>query len=248
MFFLLGGFSRYINRVAGAIVILLGLNILFDFLPFLNRELRFHIKRDPAVNKQPGTLPGRLAGAFLTGAAFGAGWTPCVGPILGSILLLAGQSGRTGLAVLYLVSYSLGLGLPFLGAAIFFDHFLKHAVKLRGHLPLIQRISGVFLVGMGILIILGRFQLLTVLILDGQSRFIRWALEGGPLPRYLPAGILFLAALLPLLMVSIRKRRIPGRGLFIFSGIAGILALIQAVGLIDCAGGFAQWLLLLQDV
>jgi cytochrome c-type biogenesis protein len=247
MFFLLGGLGGYINRIAGAVVILLGLNILFDFLPFLNREFRFHIKRDPAADKQPGTGPGRIAGAFLTGAAFGSGWTPCVGPILGSILLLAGQSGRTGLAVLYLVSYSLGLGLPFLGAAIFFDRFLQYAVKLRSRLPLIQRISGVLLIGIGTLIVLGRFQLLTTLILDGQSRFIRWALEGGPLPRYLPAGLLLLAAALPL-AATLRRRRVPGRGLLIFCGIAGILALVQAAGLIDCAGGFAQWLLLLQNV
>jgi cytochrome c-type biogenesis protein len=247
MFFLLGGPGRYINRIAGAVVILLGLNILFDFLPFLNREFRFHIKRDPAADKRPGTLPGRIAGAFLTGAAFGAGWTPCVGPILGSILLLAGQSGRTGLAVLYLAGYSLGLGLPFLGAAIFFDRFLRYAVKLRSRLPLIQRISGVLLIGIGTLIIFGRFQLLTALILGGQSRFIRWALAGGPLPRYLPAALLLLAALLPLLIAAVR-RRVPRPGLFIFCGMAGILALIQAAGLIDCAGGLARWLLLLQNV
>jgi cytochrome c-type biogenesis protein len=253
LFFMLGGPGGYINRIAGAVVILLGLNILFDFLPFLNREFRFHIEshikrdRDPAANKRPGTGPGRIVGAFLTGAAFGAGWTPCVGPILGSILLLAGQSGRTGLAVLYLVSYSLGLGLPFLGAAIFFDRFLKYAVKLRSRLPLIQRISGVLLIVIGTLIVLGRFQFLTTLILEGQSRFIRWALEGGPLPRYLPAGLLLLAAALPL-AAALRSRRVPGRGLLIFCGIAGILALVQAAGLIDCAGGFAQWLLLLQNV
>jgi cytochrome c-type biogenesis protein len=170
-----------------------------------------------------------------------------VGPILGSILLLGGQSGQRSLAALYLVSYSLGLGLPFLGAAIFFDRFLSYAVKLRNRLPLIQRISAILLIGIGILIAFGRFQMFTVLILEGQSRFIRWALEGGPLPRYLPAGLLFLAAVLPLLIPAIR-RRVPRRGLFIFSGITGILAFIQAAGLIDCAGGLAQWLLLLQKV
>ncbi|GHV64291.1 hypothetical protein AGMMS49587_16380 [Spirochaetia bacterium] len=105
--FLLGGISRYITIAAGIIVIILGLNVIFDFLSFLNYEKRFHLNKRPRG----------IAGTFLAGAAFGAGWTPCVGPILGSILLLAGQSGKTATAALYLAVYSAGLGLPFLLAA-----------------------------------------------------------------------------------------------------------------------------------
>jgi cytochrome c-type biogenesis protein len=246
VFFFLGGFTRYINWAAGAIVILLGLNIIAGFLPFLGREFRFHIKQSPGG--RTGKRLARLGWAFLTGAAFGAGWTPCVGPILGSILLLAGQSGKTGLAVLYLASYSLGLGLPFLGAALFFDRFLVYTAKLRARLPMIQRISGVLLIGIGILIIFGRFQLLTTLITEGQSRFIRWALDGGPLPRYLPAGIFFCAAVLPPLVLALRRKRVRRRGLLIFCGIAGALALVQAAGLLDSAGWLARWLSFLQGV
>ncbi|MDR2759320.1 MAG: cytochrome c biogenesis protein CcdA, partial [Spirochaetaceae bacterium] len=83
---LMGGVSRIINIAAGIIVITLGLNMIFNFLVFLNYEKRFHIAQRPRG----------LAGGFLAGAAFGAGWTPCVGPILGSILLLAGQDGQMG--------------------------------------------------------------------------------------------------------------------------------------------------------
>jgi cytochrome c-type biogenesis protein len=166
-FTLMGGISRYINLGAGIIVIILGLNIIFDFLSFLNYEKRFHPLRRPRG----------MIGAFFVGAAFGAGWTPCVGPILGSILLLAGQSGGIPRAVLYLAFYSAGLGLPFLLAAIFFNRFLKTAVKLRAHLPLIKRISGILLIFIGLLILSGRYQALNILIQKWQYRFIDWALE-----------------------------------------------------------------------
>jgi cytochrome c-type biogenesis protein len=145
-FFLLGGAARYINLAAGSIVIILGLNVVFDFLKFLNYEKRAHITGRPRGLPQ----------AFLTGIAFGAGWSPCVGPFLGSILLMAGQTGKTGQAVLCLSAYSAGLGLPFLAAGVFFDRFLKGAAKLRPHLPLIKRIGGLFLVGVGVFILLGR--------------------------------------------------------------------------------------------
>jgi cytochrome c-type biogenesis protein len=181
-FFLMGGVSRYINIAAGILVIVLGLNVIFDFLSFLNYEKRFHLKNRPQG----------LAGTFLAGAAFGAGWTPCVGPILGSILLLAGQSGKTATAALYLAVYSAGLGLPFLAAAIFFNHFLQYAEKLRHLLPKIQRVCGILLIFIGLLILTGRFQALNVLIMKWQYRFIDWALPGrGPF-RLLAEWLLFL--------------------------------------------------------
>jgi cytochrome c-type biogenesis protein len=144
-FFLLGGAARHINLAAGSIVIVLGLNVIFDFLKFLNYEKRAKIAGRPKG----------LLRAFLTGLAFGAGWSPCVGPFLGSILLMAGQTGKTGQAALYLAAYSAGLGLPFLAAGVFFDRFLRGAAKLRPFLPLIRRIGGVFLIGIGAFIILG---------------------------------------------------------------------------------------------
>jgi cytochrome c-type biogenesis protein len=164
-FSLIGGISKYINLAAGIIVIILGLNIIFDFLSFLNYEKRFHMTGRPIG----------ITGAFFAGLAFGAGWTPCIGPMLAGILLLAGQQGKAGIAALYLASYSAGLGLPFLGAAVFFDRFLAGAEKLRAHLPLIRRISGILLVLIGIMILTGRFTALNILILKTQYRFIDWA-------------------------------------------------------------------------
>ncbi|MDR2435463.1 MAG: redoxin domain-containing protein [Treponema sp.] len=161
-FSLMGGISRYINWVSGAVVIVLGLNIIFDFISFLNYEKRFHLT---------GRFRG-IIGAFPAGMAFGAGWTPCVGPVLGSILLLAAQSGGVPGAVFYLAVYSAGLGLPFLLASIFFGAFLKTSKKLRSHLPVIRRISGVLLIVIGILIITGRYQTLNALTSKWQANLL----------------------------------------------------------------------------
>jgi cytochrome c-type biogenesis protein len=236
-FSLMGGVARYIKGAAGIIVIILGLNIIFDFLAFLNYEKRFHLSKRPRG----------IAGAFLAGAAFGAGWTPCVGPILGSILLLAGQSGTTGTAVLYLGAYSIGLGLPFLGAAIFFNHFLKYVLRLGPLLPRIRQISGMLLMVIGTLILTGRFQNLNILIIKGQYRFIQWADSGTPLVRLLPAGILLLAALLPLIRL-LQKKPIRRMRIILPSGLFGVLSILQLTGSLDCAGFLARWLVYLQNL
>ena len=164
-FLLMGGIARYIRIVAGIIVIILGLNIIFDFLAVLNYEKRLHTKGKPRG----------LVGAFLAGAAFGAGWTPCIGPILTGVLFLAGQSGKAGVAALYLALYSLGLGLPFLLAAVFFDRYLVPAQWFRARLPLIKKISGILLIIMGLLVLTGRFSALNITLQKWQYQYVYWA-------------------------------------------------------------------------
>jgi cytochrome c-type biogenesis protein len=237
VFFLMGGVTRMINLISGIIVVVLGLNVLFNFLSFLNYERRFHLTKRPRG----------LAGAFLLGTAFGAGWTPCVGPILGSILLLAGQSGKTALAAVYLAAYSAGLGLPFLLAAVFFNRFLPQAAKLRAHLPLIQRISGVLLIGIGLSIIFGQYQALNVLLIRGEYAFTAWVREGGPWVTLGPALVFFLAAALPLTVRALRRKPF-SRKTLIVSGIFAALGLVQILGLLDSAGLLAQWFLYRQGV
>jgi len=168
-FFLMGDISKYINWAAGIIVIVLGLNVIFDFLSFLNFERRPLLQKFmiPGINGLPA--------AFFAGAAFGTGWTPCIGPILTAILLMAGQGGKTGTAIFYLSVYSAGLAIPFILAALFFNSFLKHGKYLRSHLPLIRRISGILLIIIGIMILLGRYSALNGLILKQVSGYIVWA-------------------------------------------------------------------------
>jgi len=151
-FFLMGSISTYVRIIAGIIVIILGLNILFNFINFLNYEKHVKFK-----NKPKG-----LIGAFFAGVAFGAGWTPCIGPILAGVLFLAGQSGKAGIAVLYLMLYSLGLGLPFLLTAIFFDRYLVPAKWFRDKLPIIKIISACLLIIIGVLILTDQFSALNI--------------------------------------------------------------------------------------
>ena len=157
---LMSGIFGYINLISGIIVIVLGLNTVFDFFSMLNYEKRFHLK-----NKPKGII-----GAFLTGSAFGAGWTPCVGPVLAGILFLASNSGSVWRSVTYLVFYSAGLGLPFLLASFFFNAFIKISAKLRSRLPLIRRISGALLIVIGVLIIRGDYKTFNNLAAKWQER------------------------------------------------------------------------------
>ncbi|MCL2209383.1 MAG: cytochrome c biogenesis protein CcdA [Treponema sp.] len=160
-FLLMGGLSGYIRIASGIIVIVLGLNILFDFLSFLNYEKRLNINSKPKG----------LIGAFLAGSAFGAGWTPCIGPVLAGVLFLAGQSGKAGIAAFYLAVYSFGLGLPFLLAAVFFDRYLVPAKWFRNKLQLIKKISAALLIIIGILIMTGHFSALNIAMQKLQMKF-----------------------------------------------------------------------------
>ena len=178
-FLLMGGVSVYIRIAAGIVVIVLGLNVLFDFISILNYEKRFHLT---------GKFHG-LLGAFAAGAAFGAGWTPCIGPILAGVLFLAGQSGKAGIAAVYLAVYSLGLGIPFLLAAAFFDRFLVSSKWFKKHLRLIQKISGVMLIVIGLLILSGRFSALNIALQKWQFQYIGWA-QDKALPFRVLAGFL----------------------------------------------------------
>ena len=160
-FFFMGGITKYINIAAGIIVIILGLNICFDFLKFLNHEKRpFLAKLMPARSKTQYSV----AAAFVAGAAFGTGWTPCIGPVLTGIFLIAGQSGQILKAVFYLSLYSAGLAIPFMLAALFFNFFMKQAGRLRSKMRLIQRISGIILIIIGIIILSGHYSALSMLI------------------------------------------------------------------------------------
>ena len=153
---LLGSISQIVNITAGILVVLLGLNFIFDFWKILEVEKKFHIQNSPRG----------YAGAILMGMAFAGGWTPCVGPILAGILFLAGTTGKLAEGILLLTSYSLGLGLPFILAGLFFNGFTRQMQKIRPYLKTIKIGSGIFLIFIGILIILGRLQKLNIALFN----------------------------------------------------------------------------------
>lgn len=141
-----------LQQVGGVLVAAFGLYLLGVLrLPALMRERRVHLASRPA---------GKV-GSVLVGVAFGAGWTPCVGPVLASVLLYAGMAETAWRGMALLAAYALGLGIPFFVAAVSLNWFLAGAVSARRWLMPLQRVSGFALLVLGILMFTGRFAALT---------------------------------------------------------------------------------------
>ena len=140
-----------LSRIAGVLLIVFGLHTMGAFrLAFLEQEKRVHTQRKPA-----GVL-----GALLVGVAFAFGWTPCIGPILGGILAIAGSKNSIGEGVLLLAVYSLGLGIPFLLTSLAIDKFLNAAKRIRRHYHAIEVASGALLIVIGFLILTGQLTII----------------------------------------------------------------------------------------
>ena len=107
-----------------------------------------------------------LAFPVLVGAAFGFGWTPCIGPILGSILTLAAIEANISKSIFLLSSYSLGLAIPFIISGILIDKFLFFSKKFRNYISIITKIGGTILLLTGISILTGQLQVLGFFILE----------------------------------------------------------------------------------
>lgn len=136
-------YQDHIRRFGGALIVVFGLYLLGILnLNFLKMEHRFQFRSRPA---------GYL-GSFLIGVAFAAGWTPCVGPVLGSILLYASTTDSLVSGVVLLTSYSLGLGLPLFLTALGVDRFLAYFKQARAYLWGVSTVSGVLLVVVGVMI------------------------------------------------------------------------------------------------
>jgi cytochrome c-type biogenesis protein len=132
-----------LRKVGGVVIIILGLHMMgLIQIKALLYEKRMHLKARP---------PGYL-GAFLIGLSFALGWTPCIGPILGAILAIAGTKNSVSSGVGLLAMYSLGLAIPFFVTALMMDRLFIHFRKLQKHMPKISFASGAFLIVVGILI------------------------------------------------------------------------------------------------
>jgi cytochrome c-type biogenesis protein len=141
-------YQIWLQRIGGVLIIGFGLLCLGLFkLDALSLERRVHLERKPV---------GYL-GSLLVGMAFAAGWTPCIGPVLGGILGLAATSADLSRGMLLLAFYSAGLAVPFLIAAVAVESFFGWFQRFRRFLPWVMRVSGVLLVFVGILLVTGEF-------------------------------------------------------------------------------------------
>ena len=152
----LGSFMQdnmvWVRRVGGVLIMLFGVHVT-GLIPFtmLLGEKRINLKHKPA---------GYL-GSLLVGLAFAAGWTPCIGPILASILMIAATSGQVGQGIGLLFAYSVGLGIPFVLASLALHRFVVLFSRFKKHIRLFEIITGLFLVVVGLLIFTNGLTLLS---------------------------------------------------------------------------------------
>ncbi|MBI4127744.1 MAG: sulfite exporter TauE/SafE family protein [Parcubacteria group bacterium] len=146
----------WLGRIGGIFVILFGLYMLnvfsrLPFLSFLNSEHQFRFGK--------ALKPGNPVSSLIFGSAFAFGWTPCVGPVLGSILLLASASTTVGQGALLLAVFSAGLAIPFLLIALGIGHATHYIQKMSKILHWTSIIGGIFLIFLGVLLVTDRFAL-----------------------------------------------------------------------------------------
>jgi cytochrome c-type biogenesis protein len=152
---LLVTYQDFIRKLGGLLIVVFGLYVMGVLkLKFLMTEKRVHLQ----------TRPAGYVGSVLVGVAFAAGWTPCVGPILGTILVYASTSDSMLTGVKLLSSYSLGIALPLFVTALAVDSFLNYFKKIRAYMYAISVASGVFLVLIGVMLYTNSLTLLTSLL------------------------------------------------------------------------------------
>jgi cytochrome c-type biogenesis protein len=135
-----------LSKIAGAAIVIFGIHFMGLLrIPGMNRELRFH----------PALRPSGLLGAYVIGAAFAFGWTPCIGPILATVLTVAASEDQIGYGVSLLAVYSAGLGVPFLLAAWGLQPFMRFFVGFRRHLGKVEMATGALMVITGVAIFTG---------------------------------------------------------------------------------------------
>lgn len=158
-------YASEIRIAGGVLVILFGISIMGPIrLPFLNRYKQYQFAQ----------RPGGVAGPILVGVAFAAGWTPCVGPILGSILLYASTRESVASGVQLLSIYSIGLGLPLFLTALGINSFLLSFRRIKDYLWVVSLISGIFLVIVGLMLVTNSLTRLTAWLVQHG---IGWSIE-----------------------------------------------------------------------
>ncbi|HEX9692166.1 MAG TPA: cytochrome c biogenesis protein CcdA [Gemmatimonadales bacterium] len=154
----------WLERVGGLLVVFFGLYMMGALrLGVLDRDRRVHLRDKPV---------GYL-GSVLVGLAFGAGWTPCIGPILGAILTFTAAKASLSEGMVLLLAYSLGLAVPFLIAALAVDRFIEWFKQYRRHLGVMMKVSGALLIVFGVMLLTGTFTLLASWLQSLTPDFLR---------------------------------------------------------------------------
>ena len=239
------GLTRILDIVGGVLVMLLGVNLIFDFIGFLRVDKR-------AIARFSGKKISGDLEALLLGMSFAVGWSPCIGPLLASILFMAGQSGSALQAFVLLLFYSGGLGIPFLLTGLFFErakpiiHFFnRHAIAIR-------IISGVILLVEGASMAFGRLASFPAKVAQLGYQLLKFQGKSPALAFWIDLGILGLLLLFALrsLLLRLKPRSTenapsPGKIRLGFasagSAVLTILVIAEVLGKFSLLGVLAQW-------
>ena len=225
--------SKIASIVAGVVISLLGINLIFDFLKVLALEARFH----------PDKAPRGILGSVLFGMAFAAGWSPCIGPILASILLVAAREADIVKSLILLGSYSLGLALPFIAVGLFFDRMKPLLDFFKRRAREVRIVSGLLLLAIGLSMVFGKLAFVSSTAV--QTGFaLKSILADDPGPARLIASLtwLLLSALLVVLPL-LRKRALTKPLRLVFIGAFLVLAALEFSGLVSTPRLVSDWLL-----
>ena len=145
-------YKHSLSVLAGVVIIIFGLHLTGIFkIKALYTDARLHSLKGSST----------MIGAFVVGFAFAFGWTPCLGPILSAILVVASQEENVLRGIVLLTVYSLGLAIPFLLTSLLMERFLKFYSRFRSHMHALEIASGGLLIALGVLLVIGRFTLIS---------------------------------------------------------------------------------------
>jgi cytochrome c-type biogenesis protein len=162
--FVVKSHRAWLARIGGALIIVFGLYLLGVLnIGAFGRERRVHLADKPVG----------YMGSVLVGIAFGAGWSPCIGPILGAILTYTASEANLQRGMVLLLSYSMGLAVPFIAAAFAVEWFLKVFQKFKKYLGYVQKVAGVLLIIVGILMVTNYFTILATALQALTPEFLR---------------------------------------------------------------------------
>lgn len=233
-----GGYPAFLGVAGGLLIVALGLNMIFDFLAFLNSDTRL-LGKLAAWNRNRS-----YAGAFVLGLAFAAGWSPCIGPILASILIFAAREGAAPRAAALLGMYSLGFAAPFVAAALFFDA-LKPALdffKRRGREVRIG--SGILLVLFGALMAAGSLGEVSAFAARSGEALRGFARNHGGLSHAIDVALIVLSALPAAAGLRRGSPASPGSraARLAWIALAAGLAMLEVAGIVSLTDLAGSWL------
>jgi len=225
--------SKIASIVAGIVIALLGVNLVFDFLKILSLEARFH----------PDKAPRGIFGSILFGMAFAAGWSPCIGPILASILLVAAREADIAKSLLLLGSYSLGLALPFIAVGLFFDRMKPILDFFKRRAKEVRIVSGLLLIVLGLSMAFGRLAFVSSTAVQTGFALKSLLASNSADPRIVASALWVILAALLVVVPLFRKKSATHPARVALLAVLIALAALEISGVVSTPRLISEWLL-----